>query len=337
MKTFIRLAVLAMLSFGLNNLHAQSPAAQSGDPVIARGNGFVIKQSELDEAVVAAKAAMAQIGQSISPDQLATFKKQMVHRLVQIQLLSQKATASDKAAGKSLADMQFTNLLASSGSPEVLAVLAKAFGMTADELRTKMMREQTANVTLLRELGVTVTADEARQYYKEHLADYVHPETVHVSHILLMTMDPATHAPLPADKVNAKRRQIENILRRAKAGEDFAALAKQYSDDPGSRDKGGEYTFPRGQMVPEFEAAAFGLANTGDISDVVTTTYGFHIIKLLGRNPALNVDYAGAADRIKNYLSQQKSAKLAPAYLDNLEKTGVVEIIDAGATVEKAQ
>jgi parvulin-like peptidyl-prolyl isomerase len=209
--------------------------------------------------------------------------------------------------------------------------------MTVDELRTKIMLEQTANVTLLRELGVTVTDDEARQYYNAHLADFVHPETVHVSHILLMTMDPATRAPLPADKVNAKRQQIENILKRAKAGEDFAALVKQYSEDPGSRNKGGEYTFPRGRMVPEFEAAAFGLANPGDISDVVTTTYGFHIIKLLGKNPAENVDYAGASARIKDYLSQQKSAKIAPAYLDNLERSAGVEIIDAGAPAEKGQ
>ena len=345
MKAFIWLAVMAMLASGLDNLQAQSPAAnatapstpQSGDPLIAKGNGFVIKQSELDEAVVAAKAVAAQNGQSISPDQLTAFKKQMIHRLVQIQLLSQKATDGDKAAGKSIADLQFTNLLAASGSPEVLAIQARAFGLTRDALRAKLMREQTANVTLLRELGVTVTDDEARQYYNGHLADFVHPETVHVSHILLMTTDPVTRAPLPDDKVRAKRQQIEDILKRAKAGEDFAALVKQYSEDPGSKDKGGEYTFPRGQMAPEFEAAAFDLTNPGDISNVVTTADGFHIIKLLGKNPAENMDYAGAANKIKDYLSQQKSAKLGPAYLDNLEKKGGVEIFDAGATAEKGQ
>jgi len=335
MKRFIWLAVMATLVFGLNNLQAQNPATQSGDPFIAKGNGFVIKQSDLDQTVIAAKATTAQNGQSISTEQLAAFKKQMIHRLVQIQLLSQKATDGDRAAGKSLADTQFTNLLAATGSPKVLAIQVGAYGMTVDQLRAKIMQQQTANVVLLRELGVTVTDDEARQYYNGHLADYVRPETVHVSHILLMTTDPVTHTPLPDDKVAAKRQQIDDILKRAKAGEDFAALVKQYSEDPGSKNKGGEYTFQRGQMAPEFETAAFDLANPGDISDVVTTTFGFHIIKLLGKDPGQNVDYAAAAGKIKDSLSQQKTARLAPAYLDNLEKKSGVEIFDAGETVKK--
>ena len=73
------------------------------------------------------------------------------------------------------------------------------------------------------------------------------------------------------------------MLKRARASEDFATLAKTYSEDPGSREDGGELPeFPRGQMVPEFENAAFALTNN-QISDVITTVYGYHIIKLLDK------------------------------------------------------
>ena len=89
---------------------------------------------------------------------------------------------------------------------------------------------------------------------------------------------------------------MEGLLKRARAGEDFAKLAKEYSEDPGSKDKGGEYKFPRGQMVPEFEAAAFSLG-TNQVSDIVTTRFGYHIIKLSEKIPARKVEYRQGGQR----------------------------------------
>ena len=101
-----------------------------------------------------------------------------------------------------------------------------------------------------------------------------------------MTIDPATRTSLPTNTVAAKRKQIDDLLKQIRGGADFAALAKQYSEDPGSKDNGGELPeFPRGQMVPEFEAAAFSLTNN-QVSDVVTTQFGYHIIKMIDLTPA---------------------------------------------------
>jgi peptidyl-prolyl cis-trans isomerase C len=80
-------------------------------------------------------------------------------------------------------------------------------------------------------------------------------------------------------------------------------------------------------MVPQFEAAAFSM-KPNTVSDVVTTDYGYHIIKLLDKTPAQKVDYAKVSDKIKDYLMQQKTQKLAPAYLDNLKKAAGAEILD---------
>jgi foldase protein PrsA len=146
-----------------------------------------------------------------------------------------------------------------------------------------------------------------------------------------LTMDPVTHAPLSPEQAQVKRKQIDDILKRARAGEDFAVLAQQYSEDTSSKEKGGELPeFPRDAqgLPPELEAAAFSL-NTNQISDVVTMDVGFDIIKLLEVTPAQKVDYAKAADKIKDFLMQQKTEKLAPAYLENLKKAADVEILDA--------
>jgi len=310
------------------NTAATTMASLFGDPVIAKGKGVEVKQSALDEVVLGIKSAAAARNQTIPPQQLMGIESQMLNRLIQIQLLLQKSTAADKAAGEAKAEQQLTNLLARAGSQAAFDRQLKAVGMSPTELRTKITQEATATATLTRELGVTITDAEVTNFYAAHPTDFEQPETVHVRHILLLTIDPVTHAPLTTDQIAAKRKQIDDILKRAQAGEDFAVLATQYSEDPGSKDNGGELpAFGHGEMVPQFEAAAFSM-KTNTISSVVTTDYGFHIIKLLDILPAQTVPYAKVTDKIKDYLAQQKTEKLAPAYLDGLSKAADVQILD---------
>ena len=313
---------------GTNATTSATMASLFGDPVIAKGKGVEVKQSALDEVVLGIKSAAAAHNETIPPAQLLGIESQMLSRLIQIQLLLQKATPADKAAGLAKAEDQLTNLLARAGSQEAFDRQLKAVGMTPQELRTKITQEATATATMTRELGITVTDADATNFYASHPTDFEQPETVHVRHILLLTMDTATRTPLSADQIEAKRKQIEDILKRVKAGEDFATLAQQYSEDPGSKVKGGELPpFSHGEMVPQFEAAAFSM-QTNTVSDVVTTDYGFHIIKLLDKTPAEKVPFAKVLDKIKEFLVQQKTQKLAPAYLAGLTKAADVQILD---------
>ncbi|HEY4951991.1 MAG TPA: peptidylprolyl isomerase [Verrucomicrobiae bacterium] len=321
-----------------NSNPAATMAALFGDPVLARGKGFEIKRSDLDEVMLGIKSAIVARGETVSPQQISGIEVTMLNRLIQIQLLLQKATDADKADGKKKADVQLATLLEHAGSQEILDRQLKAVGMTADDLRVKITQEAVATAALTRELGVVVTAAEGKQYFDDHPADFEQPETAHARHILLMTMDPLTRAPLSDEQQKAKRKQIEDLLKRVKSGEDFATLARQYSEDPGSKDNGGELPpFQRGQMVPEFEAAAFSM-NTNTISDVVTTAYGYHIIKLLDKTPAKRLALTDkvpandmtVADWIKERLTQQKVEKLAPEYLTGLKKAAGIEILDPG-------
>ena len=141
-------------------------------------------------------------------------------------------------------------------------------------------------------------------------------------------MDPVTHLAVVRGPGRGQAQADRRDFQARKAGEDFAVLAAQYSEDPGSKDKGGELPpFSHGEMVPQFEAAAFSM-KTNTVSDVVTADYGFHIIKLIDKTPAEKVPYAKVADKIKDFLVQQKTEKLAPVYLADLTKAADVEILD---------
>jgi parvulin-like peptidyl-prolyl isomerase len=255
-------------------------------------------------------------------------EQQILDQLINVQILQGKATEADKAAGKAAAEKRLADVKAKLGTEEAFKRQLTLMGATQDEVLSKWADALTAESVLKRELKINITDADARKYYDDNPSRFEQPEMVRASHILLGTRDSVTGNDLPEDKKAAKRKQIEDLLKRARAGEDFAKLAQEYSEDPGSKDKGGEYKFPRGQMVPEFEAAAFSL-KTNQISDVVTTSFGYHIIKLSEKIPARKVEYAKAASDITEGLTQQAMQKQFPDYLAKLKTEAGVEILDA--------
>jgi parvulin-like peptidyl-prolyl isomerase len=317
---------------------ADAMTALFGDPVIAKGTGVSVKRSDLDQVLTGLKAEAMARGQEIPPDRLIQIEAEMLERLIDIQVLLQQANADDKIEGDKKATTAMAALLdRAGGSQDTLNMQLKAAGTTEAELRNKVSQEATAMTALQRLLGITISTNEIQQYYDAHPADVEQPELAHVRHILLMTIDPATRAPLSQDVIQAKRKQADDVLMKARSGEDFAKLAEQYSDDTTTKAKGGDLPpFGRGQgMVPEFEAAAFALTNN-EISDVIQTEYGYHIIQMIDKTPAKKLALTDKVpgttdtvyDRIKDYLTQQKVQELAPPYLQKLKKADNVTITD---------
>lgn len=315
-----------------------------GDPVVAKGKGFEVKQSELDEVITAFKARAAAQGQTIAPDQLLQIEAMAMDEFIGTKLLLQSATDADRAQGKKDADTYVAQLVKQAGSQEAFEQRLKASGKNLDDLRGKIEQQATATAALIRELGIVVSDAEAKKYYEDHPADTEVPEQAHVRHILLFTIDPDTQTPLADDMIKAKRKKIDEILSRARAGEDFATLAKENSEDTSTKDNGGELQpFSHGEMLPEFDAAAFSLTNN-QISDVVTTKYGFHIIQLLGKTSSVKLALTDklpssdvtVSDAIKTALTRQKLAPLAPAYLEKLRKASDVEIVDPNLKAAEA-
>ncbi len=298
-----------------------------GDDVVAKAKGFEIKRSQIDEAVIPMKSSAAARGQPIPAEQVTRLEQQVLDRLIQIQLLLSKATDADKAAGNVSRDKRYEAIKTRSGSEEALVRNLKSVGMTIDELQAKMLEESIAEAVLERELKISVSDDDIKKFYDDNPSKFEQPEMVRASHILLTTRDPSG-AELSEEQKTAKRKKAEDLLKRAKAGDDFAKLAKENSEDPGSKDNGGEYTFPRGKMVPEFESAAFSL-QTNQVSEIVTTQFGFHIIKLSEKIPAKKVELAKVSQDIKDYLKQQATQKQLPDYMKSLKKDVDLQILDA--------
>ncbi|MGA2419779.1 MAG: peptidylprolyl isomerase [Candidatus Acidiferrum sp.] len=143
----------------------------------------------------------------------------------------------------------------------------------------RVVRYGLADINQMRQ-AVHISDDQLKAQYQQNIAQYQVQNRVHVEHILLTTVGKTS-----AEKEEI-RQKAEDILKQVKKGGNFSDLAKKYSEDPGSKDKGGDLGFiTQGQTVPNFEKTAFSL-EPGQVSDLVETQYGFHIIKVLEKEPA---------------------------------------------------
>jgi peptidyl-prolyl cis-trans isomerase C len=310
---------------------ATSLDALFGDAVVAKGKGVEVKRNDLDAAVVKTKSMYA-ARQMPAPVDL---EPQALKSLIIQQLILSKATDADRAKGKEAFQERLTKAKATSGMTD--EEFDKRVSMTffGGETRAQWDKERTDEVTLpiilQRELKVNITDDDIKKFYDDptNTAAFEQPEMVRVSHILLTTDDPQTHQPLPDDKKAAKHKQLEDILKRARAGEDFGKLADQYSEDPGVKENHGEYKFSRTDpFVEEFKTTAFSLKDVGQVSDIITSQFGYHIIKLSEKIPAKKVELDKVKDGIKEHLVQLAFSKVVPAYTAKLVKDADIQILD---------
>jgi peptidyl-prolyl cis-trans isomerase D len=159
------------------------------------------------------------------------------------------------------------------------------------------------------ESKVTITPSDLERYYHDHQDEYRVPDRVKVRHILIRTPTPGPDGKIDQAGLDAARAKAADILKQVKAGGNFAELAKKYSEDPGTKDMGGEMEwFGKGQMVPEFEQTAFSL-NKGQVSDLVKTTYGFHIIQTEDKETAHVKPFTEVKDSIEQTLKPQRVAE----------------------------
>ncbi len=159
--------------------------------------------------------------------------------------------------------------------------------MTNDLLASQYLQKEVVG-------KINITEEDMSLYYKTHQEEFRTPEMVRARHILIRVDKSASEA----DKGKAGEK-AEAVLKRIKAGEDFAKLASELSDDPGTKNKGGDLGFfPKGRMVPDFEKVAFSL-KPGELSDIVETTFGFHIIKVEERKESVLESYEKVKDRVR--------------------------------------
>jgi len=184
--------------------------------------------------------------------------------------------------------------------------------------------------------ATTVTDQDLQAYYDQHREEYRVPEQVKVSHILIKTPLPAPGAKEDQKAIADARTKAEGVLKELKAGGDFAKLAEKYSDDPGSAKSGGDLGWiGRGRTVPEFEKAAFSLGK-GQTSDLVKSSYGFHIIRVEDKQEAHLKTLAEVKSEIEEKVKQQKVARATEAAANALLSQARTDGFDK-ATAAKGQ
>jgi peptidyl-prolyl cis-trans isomerase C len=236
--------------------------------------------------------------------------------------MSQEA-ASKKVSVTEVDIDQRINQMRGQGSDAEFKKALEARSMSVEQLRSDARVQLTIEKLMEGEVaGIAAATDaEARQFYDTNPDKFKRGETVRASHILLKV-----DAKAPEAVRKQTRARIESILKQVRSGKDFAALAKQHSQD-GSAASGGELGyFERERMVPAFSQAAFAL-KPGEISDVVTTDFGYHIIKVTERKGAETVPFDQVRGQIIDFLSKQKKQERAGQFIEGAKKRARIEVL----------
>src|SRR5580704_3992338 len=181
------------------------------------------------------------------------------------------------------------------------------------------------------ENGVQVTHDELQSYYNQHRDQYRLPEQAKVSHILIKTPLPGPDGKVDEKGVAEAQRRAEDLLKQLKAGAKFEDLARKYSEDTGSAKEGGSLGWiGKGRTVPEFEKAAFSLPK-GQMSGLVKSSYGFHIIRVDDRQDAHMKTLDEVKAEIEPIVKQQKTQEIAQKQAEHLLQQAKTQGLDAVA------
>jgi peptidyl-prolyl cis-trans isomerase C len=287
--------------------------------VIAKVNDDVIKRTEFELMV---QNVERRAGRPVPADQRDQVYRGVLDEMIAMRLLQQEVgrrrlTATDVEMSDAMKQLQ-SQFPTEAAFKQAL----DSQHMTLDQLRTEARQQILVSKVLQQEVAakISVTPTDISNFYEKNPERFQQPETVHASHVLIAVPETAD-----ARAKAAARAKAENVLKQARGGADFATLARTYSDDA-SKARGGDLGFfPKGQMVPAFEAAAFAL-RPNQVSGIVQTPFGFHVIKVLEKRPPQTVPFAEAAPRIEQYLKQEQQQAKSREFVDQLRAKGHVQI-----------
>ncbi|MFM9328920.1 peptidylprolyl isomerase [Paenibacillus mesotrionivorans] len=264
------------------------PPGKTEDETVAKVNGSPIVKSQLYSALVKAGG----------PQTLET--------MISEELVKQESDKANIQVTDADLEKEMDQIKKSFGSDEEFAQALATYNMTLDSLKKDMHVQ--VQLRKLLEPQVKITDEEIKTYYDSNLDSLKTPEQVRASHILVATKEEA-----------------DAVLASLQGGADFAALAKEKSTDTASKEAGGDLDFfPKGLMEEPFETAAFAL-KTGELSSVVETSHGFHVIKATDHKDAATPTLDEKKEEIRQTLSEQQISTLSQSWLQEKRAAASVE------------
>lgn len=295
--------------------------SQSAEQKVAVVNGTVINQAEFDSEMNRVLERLQRTGRIPNDLERSQIKKQVLENLIARELLYQESQKKGIKVDQKEIEAQLTALKGRFPSEVEFKKALSTMNLTEAGLRFQFERDLAIRKLLDDQIGgkSTVSEKESRAYYDGNLESFKKPEQVRASHILIK-VDPGADE---AKKAEA-RTKIESLQAKLKNGEDFGAVAKEYSEGP-SGPKGGDLGFfGRGQMVKPFEETAFSM-KPGQVSGMVETRFGYHLIMVTERTPESTLSYEEVKDRLEQYLKQQKVQEEIAAYVETLKGKAKIE------------
>ncbi|MDO8886296.1 peptidylprolyl isomerase [Candidatus Oleimmundimicrobium sp.] len=275
-----------------------------GNKVAVTVNGKKIYESEVEERIEVLAGQYPEMAESSEGDDRKELREMVLDNLISEALIAEEAVKQEIGVSKSEIDSEVEEIKKSFPDEQSFVEALKQNQMVLADLegeikkfliQQKMMEKVTADIK--------ITDEEVKKHYEDNKESFMESEQVHAKHILL------------EDEETAKK-----VLAALEDGSDFAELAGKHSTDPGSKDKGGDLGWmSRDQLVPEFAEASFNLP-IGELSNLVKTQFGYHIIVVEEKKEALQKNLEDVKDEIEQVLLEEKQSEKFQDWIDDLKE-----------------
>jgi len=300
---------------------AVKPVPAQLPEIIARVNGTPLDRAELERAV---RSLEGQAGGPVPAAKRDEIYRQLVDQLIALKLLSQECVARKIVIPDAEVESRVAEVKKPFPNEQAFSAALAERQMTLDKLKSEIRQQLQAMKVVETDIKPTVAVTDAdvTDFYVKNPDKFQEPEAVRASHIMIRTPDVTDEAQKKKAKAEATA-----VLAEIKKGGDFAALAKQHSQDAGSAANGGDLGFvPRGQTSPVFEQAAFAL-KPGQMSGVVESPFGYHIIKVAAHRDARTVPLQEVKPQVQEFLTQQQMQQKTEAYVTKLKAKAKIDVL----------
>lgn len=308
----LRVAVVWGLVAGL----AVAEEPPDAEDKAATVNDTVITKQAFEREVQIFTERMKREGRPINQLQIPVLRNEILDNMIDQELLYQESHKQKIRVEPSEVEAQYAAILQRFPNEEAFSSALEQLQMSEADVRNQIERKLAIDKLLQDQIAAKIEVSDAeiRGYYESHPDQFEKPEQVKASHILIKVDEEADEA-----RKKAARSKIEKIRKEIAEGGDFAEMAQAHSEGPSGKRGGDLGYFSRGTMVKPFEEAAFGL-KIDEVSEIVETPFGYHIIKLYDRKPSRQVGLDEAQPKIGEHLRQEKMRGEIESYLKTLEE-----------------
>ncbi|MGD9210271.1 MAG: peptidylprolyl isomerase [Desulfobacteraceae bacterium] len=321
-KTIIGIALCFFLFAAVNGVWAEEKEATEANVEKIMVNGKPIDKAAYNREMKKLEIRSERSGNKLSDEDRKKYEADVVDRLITLELLYQESEKKGIKIDSKKVDEQYNMFIKRYPDEKKFKEFLDRWDVTEENIKFEIKRTTAIQELIKTDVTdkVTVADKDVKKYYEDNPDKFKAPEEIKASHILIKV------DPKKADdaKKNEAKKKLEGIKKRLSEGEDFAKVAKEVSEGPSNKTGGDLGYITRGKMVKPFEDAAFAL-NKGEVSDIVETQFGYHLIKVFEKKPEKTLEFKEVKDNLTNQLKQQKAQKEIMAYIEKLKGSAKIE------------